>query len=134
MSEKTLVDMLDEHRTEAEAFLRKSEYPSYDAMVGFLAEMHPDMDHERVTRIDHGHYQGTLVFVVGGEGYQPYRHWYVKVGYGSCSGCDALESARDECSWDYDTNQRDNVAPLYKLLHDLASSMREMNEGGDKVA
>lgn len=49
---------------------------------------------ERIHQIDDGDYQGTLIFVIGAGGYQPSRYWYVKVGYGSCSGCDTLQAIR----------------------------------------
>jgi hypothetical protein len=52
------------------------------------------LDPERIHCIDDGDYQGTLLFVIGAKGYQPYEYWYVKVSYGSCSGCDTLESIR----------------------------------------
>ena len=52
------------------------------------------MDPTRIHLIDDGDYQGTLVFVIGEEGYQPNNYWYVKVYYGSCSGCDTLQSIR----------------------------------------
>jgi hypothetical protein len=52
-------------------------------------------DATRIHQIDDGDYQGTLVFVIAGGGYQPWEYWYVKVGYGSCSGCDTLERIRD---------------------------------------
>lgn len=51
-------------------------------------------DPDRITAIDHGDYQGTHVYVIGETGYQPSTYWYVRVSYGSCSGCDALEAAR----------------------------------------
>ena len=51
-------------------------------------------DATRIHQIDDGDYQGTLVFVIAGGGYQPWEYWYVKVGYGSCSGCDTLEGIR----------------------------------------
>jgi hypothetical protein len=51
-------------------------------------------DPDRITRIDHGSYQGTLVFVVAEKGYQPSQYWATVVGYGSCSGCDTLERIR----------------------------------------
>lgn len=51
-------------------------------------------DPARVHQIDDGSYQGTLVFVIAGGGYQPSDYWYVMVGYGSCSGCDTLERIR----------------------------------------
>ena len=31
-------------------------------------------DPERITEIDYGDYQGTLVYVIGAGGYQPYTH------------------------------------------------------------
>lgn len=51
-------------------------------------------DPERVHKIDDGRCQGTLVFVIAETGYQPSSYWYVRVGYGSCSGCDTLEHIR----------------------------------------
>jgi len=60
------------------------------------------MDPTRIHEIDDGNYQGTLVYVIGGGGYQPYDYWYVRVYYGSCSGCDTLQAiqgcAGDEVS------------------------------------
>ena len=49
-------------------------------------------DKDRIHVIDDGDYQGTLLFVIAGIGYQPSEYWYVKVYYGSCSGCDTLQS------------------------------------------
>lgn len=49
-------------------------------------------DPTRIHSIDDGDYQGTLLFVVAAGGYQPSDYWYVKVSYGSCSGCDTLQS------------------------------------------
>ena len=51
-------------------------------------------DPERVHEIDDGDYQGTLVYIIGATGYQPSTYWAVMVNYGSCSGCDTLESIR----------------------------------------
>jgi hypothetical protein len=53
-------------------------------------------DYNRITEVDNGDYQGTLVFVIGGQEYQPSieDHWYTSVSYGSCSGCDTLEAIR----------------------------------------
>lgn len=47
-------------------------------------------DPERIHEIDDGDYQGTLLYVIAADNYQPDIYWYVKVGYGSCSGCDTL--------------------------------------------
>jgi len=49
----------------------------------------PDVD--RIHEIDDGDYQGTLFYVIASTGYQPSDYWFVKVYYGSCSGCDTLQ-------------------------------------------
>jgi hypothetical protein len=49
-------------------------------------------DPTRITVINHGDYQGTLLFIIGAEGYQPSTYWSIFVDYGSCSGCDAFEA------------------------------------------
>lgn len=53
------------------------------------------MDLERITTIDHGDYQGTILFVVGAKGYQPKKYWACYVNYGSCSGCDTFQSVME---------------------------------------
>jgi len=52
-------------------------------------------DPDRIHQIDDGSYQGVLLFVIAAKGYQPSEYWYVKVGYGSCSGCDTLQQSAD---------------------------------------
>ena len=56
------------------------------------SEQYNSPDPERIDEINHGDYQGTLVYIIGAKGYQPSDYWYVKVGYDSCSGCDTLEA------------------------------------------
>ena len=83
------------------------EHPgSYSSIVKdaiqLLSEEHPAYDHmdnppdpDRIHMIDDGDYQGTQLFVIAAQGYQPSEYWYVKMSYGSCSGCDWLESVKD---------------------------------------
>ncbi len=63
-------------------------------VVGGLAKDNDniELDVDRITEIDPGHYQGTLLYVIAETGYQPRNYWYVKVSYGSCSHCDTLQS------------------------------------------
>lgn len=79
-----------------------AEHPrSYEALVKAVIEIlasdneYDGPDPERITVIDHGDYQGTMVFVVGAGGYQPSTYWATSVGYGSCSGCDTLQAISD---------------------------------------
>lgn len=50
---------------------------------------------EGITQIDNGDYQGTLLFTIPFDTYQPQEYEYLMtyIGYGSCSGCDALQHA-----------------------------------------
>jgi hypothetical protein len=79
----------------------KAHPESYEAIVKAVVEILGDdeeydsPDPERITVIDHGHYQGTLVFIIASKGYQPYEYWAVMVGYGSCSVCDTLAGIRE---------------------------------------
>lgn len=64
---------------------------SYSGVAARICEIF-DWDTKRITRIDQGDYQGTLVFIFAAKGYQPYRYWGTSVGYGSCDYCDTMES------------------------------------------
>jgi hypothetical protein len=52
------------------------------------------LDLDRIHKIDDGDYQGTLLFLIPFKAYQPCEYEYLMtyVGYGSCSGCDALQA------------------------------------------
>lgn len=49
-------------------------------------------DTENITVIDIGDYQGTCLFLLHQNIYQPFvtNYVYTSVSYGSCNGCDAL--------------------------------------------
>lgn len=51
-----------------------------------------NLDIENITKIDNGDYQGTLLYLIPFDTYQPNENEYLMtyVGYGSCSGCDTL--------------------------------------------
>lgn len=53
-----------------------------------------EFDVEEITTIDNGDYQGTQIFLIPYECYQPSESEYVVTyqSYGSCSGCDSLLS------------------------------------------
>ena len=72
---------------------RQTEYDSYEKIVKLIVKYFlPDYDQEEIKVIDDGDYQGTQIFIIPKDTYQPcvdeylYTHNY----YGSCSGCDTL--------------------------------------------
>jgi hypothetical protein len=97
------------------------------AVVGILGDSYeydtPDPD--RIHQIDDGDYQGTLVFVIGARGYQPSRYWYVKVYYGSCSGCDTLESIS---GYSGEPPTPDQVEQYMALALHIVQGLREMGD------
>ncbi len=68
----------------------------HDAAETVLDDYDPRPDPKRVTTIDHGDYQGSMLFIVFETGYQPSVYWRCMVSYGSCSGCDAFEAVMDD--------------------------------------
>lgn len=63
------------------------------AVVNILNDVdeYESPDPERIHEIDDGDYQGTLLYLIAANSYQPSKYWFVKVNYGSCSGCDTLQ-------------------------------------------
>lgn len=84
-------------------------------------------DYERITEIDNGDYQGTLVFVIGGKGYQPgvEDHWYTSVYYGSCSGCDTLQSISEYSS---DLPDEKQIQQYWTLCLHMIQKMKRMTD------
>ena len=83
----------------------QEEYDSYEAIIEKIFEIviNPYIDNELfgtpfvvgdIQTIDDGDYQGTQIFILHKDTYQPSIEDYVYVGnyYGSCSGCDTLLS------------------------------------------
>ena len=112
--------------------LAKAQPEGYEAIVKLVVTALQDEDDysapdpERITRIDHGDYQGTLFFVIAAYGYQPSDFWAVKVGYGSCSGCDTFEAIR---SYDGETPTPEQVEQYMTLAVHVLQGLREI--GGD---
>jgi len=52
---------------------------------------------ENITEVDNGDYQGTLLFLIPYDCYQPNEMEYLMtfIDYGSCSGCDTLMGIQD---------------------------------------
>lgn len=113
-----------------------AEFPaSYGAIVkAVVAAIASDDDYgspdvDRITPIDHGDYQGTLLFIVGAKGYQPSTYWSMKVSYGSCSGCDTLQAIGEDGTYDDGGNKVVSDKQLDELmtlaLH-LVQGMKEV--------
>ena len=86
-------------------------------------------DSGNITVIDDGHYQGTLLFMIPMDTYQPseYEYLLTYVGYGSCSGCDTLKSIQD---WGDKKLTDSQVKDFMGLCKDLVCNIVKPYNGG----
>lgn len=89
-------------------------------------------DSKNITMIDNGDYQGTLLFLIPQDTYQPYEYDYLitYVNYGSCSGCDTLMSIQSSeiCDEDYLTDEQ--VKDYMVLCKDILTNIKKPYNGG----
>lgn len=97
------------------------------AIAGYEPE-YGQPNHKGITQINDGDYQGTLVFVIPEQAYQPHDYWFVKVWYGSCSGCDTLEAIRDAGSWSDAQPNQGQIDDYYTLALHVAQGLKSMQD------
>ena len=102
------------------------EYLEYKDLVKltvmFILNDENEWDANKIKEIDDGDYQGTLLYLIPEDTYQPDSSEYLMtfVEYGSCSGCDTLQ--RIQCF--LDTRSRDeSIDDLMNLCKDLICNM-----------
>ena len=109
---KEFVERWDKYKDNLENYFRNTkqeEYNTYEKIVELLFEKIINQEEteyhlfstDNMTVIDDGDYQGTQIFVIPLDTYQPNVTDYIVTNtyYGSCSGCDTLKSINN---YDYD--------------------------------
>ena len=88
-----------------------------------------EWDSEHITVIDNGDYQGTLLFMIPLDVYQPSEYNYLMtcVGYGSCSVCDTLISIQEGVDKKLNDSQ---VKDFMGLCKDIVANMIKPYNGG----
>ena len=103
---KEFIEKWDKYKNDLEDYFRYTEqieYDEYEKIVKILFEkiINKDLkydserfDVEDLLKIDDGDYQGTQIFILHKDSYQPNVEEYVYTStyYGSCSGCDTLQA------------------------------------------
>ena len=86
-------------------------------------------DPEEITVINNGDYQGTLLFLIPEETYQPCEYQYLMtyVGYGSCSYCDTLQAIQP---WKESDITDETVKDFMALCKDLITNMTKPYNNG----
>lgn len=131
---KEFVEAWDKRKGEVEAQFKEAHPTDYLEVVTKVIEILSNSsdydfpDTKRITMIDHGDYQGTLLFVIGADGCQPSKYWYVFVGYGSCSGCDTLQAIKyDDPSYGEGKPTDGQVAQYMTLALHIVQGLHEIS-------
>ena len=110
----------------------QSEYKSYEALVKIVVNniINPDLDEydsfdtERIHTIDDGDYQGTQVFIMPKNEYQPSIYLVTMQHYGSCSWCDTLQGIHN---YDDELPTKDQIKCYMSLSLHLIQQMKILN-------
>jgi hypothetical protein len=109
---------------------KQNEYDSYENIVRKIFELCipkankiNGWDLKSMTIIDDGDYQGTLIFIIPIDTYQPDLDSYVITNtyYGSCSGCDTLEGISE---YSYGTPTDEQVKEYMTLSLHLVQKLK----------
>lgn len=99
------------------------------------------IDYKHITEIDNGDYQGTLLFIIPFNTYQPNEYEYLMtyIGYGSCSSCDTLLSLQYDYGYYGDDDKtkedylKDKINGFMTLCKDiLMNTIKPYNSGWRK--
>ena len=128
---KEFIDRFMAFKSELEAKYKKNHPNSYSSIVEDVVRLLNDDDEysspdpERITCIDHGDYQGTLLYIIGASGYQPSTYWAIYVSYGSCSACDTFQAIRySDYTSDEPTDQQ--VSDYMTMALHMVQRMKEI--------
>ena len=121
---KEFIEKWDKYKNELEEYFKTNkqlEYSSYELIVKALFDIiinkdeEDKFDTENITVIDDGDYQGTQIFILHKDWYQPSVEDYVYTNtyYGSCSGCDTLLAIQD---WDLEELPSEEQIKEYMTL------------------
>lgn len=138
---KDFVKAWDLNKNKLEEYIRthkQEDYYGYKLLVKLLFDVviNPTMedywdmfDTEYIKVIDDGDYQGTLIFVLHKDHYQPCVEDYVytSVGYGSCSCCDTLQGIT-AYDWERDLPNEAQIKDYMTLLLHLLQQCHRMGE------
>ena len=102
--EKEIIEQWEKNKPKLEEYFKttkQEEYSTYQSIVEKIfeicitkADSYNKWNYKNITCVDDGDYQGTQIFLIPKDTYQPSADEYLVTNtyYGSCSGCDTLEA------------------------------------------
>lgn len=105
---------------------------TFDTIFNMDNKYGVELDIENITEINNGEYQGTLLYLIPFKTYQPYEYEYLMtyVNYGSCSGCDTLESILSDGEYDSKVPTVQQLKDYMSLCRDLINNTVKPYNGG----
>ncbi|MDK2772133.1 MAG: hypothetical protein KYX68_07960 [Flavobacterium sp.] len=136
-----IIEKWEENKFKLEEYFKttkQSEYSNYKDIVVKLFEIvivgvknkwngTDNYDVSKITVIDDGDYQGTQIFLIPKETYQPSVEDYIMTNtyYGSCSGCDTLQGF--SC-YDDDLPTEEQISEYMTLALHLVQKMKFLTD------
>lgn len=127
---KKFVKKFEEKKEVLKAIFREEHPDSYLEIVKNLVKTiaegeneYDTMNPEHIYEIDDGDYQGTKLYIISAGGYPPNIYYTTNTYYGSCPGCDTLQSIR--C---YSNNKptKEQVKDYMTLALHLVQKLKEI--------
>lgn len=133
---KEFITKWNQNKDKLEEWMRIQHPDDYGEIVRKIFELvinnsSESYDTSKMITIDDGDYQGTQIFIIPLDTYQPsvdeyiYTHTY----YGSCSGCDTLSSISD---YSDDQPRKGEVDDYMKLALHLLQKMKRFDEDDEE--
>lgn len=135
-----IIKQWEENKNKLEDYFRttkQDQYDEYEIIVKKIVEIiltdgynGCDYDVSKVTVVDNGDYQGTQIFLIPTNTYQPDIEDYLitHTYYGSCSGCDTLQGIN---GYSYELPTEDQVKDYMTLALHLVQKMYRIKDTND---
>jgi hypothetical protein len=140
---KEYVDKWNKNKNKLKEYFRNTrqeEYDRYYKIVEKLIEIiinddeeeYKRLDIEKIKQIDDGSYQGTEIYIIPRETYQPSidDYVYTYAYYGSCSGCDTLLGISH---YEEDKPSEKQVEGYMQLALHLLQHFHYLKDKGDDI-
>lgn len=128
--ENNIIKLWEKNKKLLEEYISTTPQEKYDnyaelvkLIVKYILNDEDEWNEEKITVIDDSDYQGTQIFLIPKSTYQPssYEYLVTYVYYGSCSGCDTLQSIH---YYDEDIPTREQVKDYMNLCLHIIQKMK----------
>ena len=128
---KEFVKIFKDNEKKLEKIFTKKFPDDYDEIVKTVVKLlHCELinewekpNYKNIHEIDDGDYQGTKLYIIPQDSYQPSTYWSVFIYYGSCSGCDALEDA-------FDRDDKTKLKIVMSLALHIVQGLKKLENNG----